>query len=403
MIETNTAPTRTRRIVLAVMMCHFISAFAALGMPPFFTLILQTSLHNDAVFLAGWYYVVPTLFAALSSPWWGRLSDRFGKKRLLVRAQLGLSASFLLAGFAPNSGTFLCALVLQGLLGGTFAASNAYLGSIVSGQTLIRGLTAMQWSARAALVVAPICVGWWVRSESPIELYRYLALLPLLGACCVALLPHGRNASKPQAAIVDHAVPEATALQIYILQFALVFATVITFPYFISQVQQQFPQLSTDLAGLLFGLPHLVYLVLALPLTRWLGQHRLLLTLGIGFALLFASLLGQAKSADLASLIGWRLLMGLAMTMAYIALHALIAGIVQHGSAGRTFGWLESSSKWGGVAAGLCAGLIAAQFGLHSPFWAGAAAISFCTCYVLATQAIRLRWNRSTKTVKENS
>lgn len=396
--------SHTRWVVLAVMICHFISAFAALGMPPFFALILDKSLHSNSVYLAGWFYIVPTLFAALSSPWWGKLSDRFGKKRLLIRAQLGLSASFLLAGFAGNSGIFLCALVLQGLLGGTFAASNAYLSSIVSGPALTRGLTAMQWSARAALVVAPVCVGWWVSTESPILLYRYLALLPLFGAICVALLPRGQATAEPKRAetMVAHP-PEVTVRQIYAFQFIFVFATVVTFPYFIPDVQEKFPSLAADWSGVLFGLPHLVYLVLALPLTRWLGKRHLLVTLEIAYVLLLVSLLGQAQNLGIEWMVVWRLLMGLGMTMGFIVLHGMIASTLKHSSAGKTFGWLESSSKWGGVAAGLCAGLVAAQFGLQSPFWVGAMAISISTSYLVILKVTRLRSNSLKITAKENA
>ena len=59
----------SRIVVPAVMAGHFVASFAALGMPPFFGLVLEQSLHNDARFLAGWLYVLPTLLAALSSPW----------------------------------------------------------------------------------------------------------------------------------------------------------------------------------------------------------------------------------------------------------------------------------------------------------------------------------------------
>lgn len=82
-------------------------------MPPFFPLILSQWLHSDVGYLAGWAYVLPTLLTALSGPWWGGLADRFGKKALLLRAQLGLAASFLLAGFADSVPIFLVALAFS--------------------------------------------------------------------------------------------------------------------------------------------------------------------------------------------------------------------------------------------------------------------------------------------------
>ncbi|WP_373376854.1 MFS transporter [Cupriavidus nantongensis] len=384
----------TRRVVAVVMLCHFIAAFAALGMPPFFALILQRSLHNDVPWLAGAFYVVPTLLAAISAPWWGRLADRFGKKPLLMRAQLGLAASFLLASYATSSFAFLAALVLQGVLGGTFSASNAYLATVASGTTLTRSLTAMQWSARAALVAAPACLGLWMGAESPIELYRWLALLPLAAAALIAWLPAGdatgaaqRPAARSSGA--STAAP-ATPRQIYVLQFAFVFATVATFPYFIPDLQQRMPGLSTATAGLLFGLPHLVYLAAAPLLSRRLGLVPSLTLLASAYGTLAVALLAQAAPLGLPALVAWRLLMGIAMTVGFIALHALVASVVHAGNAGRTFGWFESSSKWGGVAAGLGAGAAVGLAGQRAPYLLGAALLVPAVAYLVLTARQRM-------------
>ncbi|MBT9464612.1 MFS transporter [Hydrogenophaga sp.] len=388
-----TPPSVPRTVLLAVMVGHFMAAFAALGMPPFFALILEQSLNSEAHHLVGWFYVVPIAFAALSSPWWGRLADRYGKKKLLIRAQLGLAASFLLAGFATDIWVFFAALALQGLLGGTFAASNAYLATIASGSTLSDGMSALQWSARAALVVAPLTLGLALQAaeSSPIEMYRWLALLPLAALALALWLPTGNAAH--EMSVVHKAVElvEAKPRQVFALQFTFVFATVVTFPYFVPYVQQRFVGLSTGIAGLLFGLPHAVYLLAALPLTRWLAHRRRTVILAAAFAALALCLVGQALSGSLGALIGWRVVMGLAMTAGFIALHRLIAGAVHCSSAGRAFGWFESSSKWGAVAAGLSAGFVAQTFGLGTPFFLGAAMVACAAAYLTLATRHRLR------------
>jgi MFS family permease len=364
-----------RLIVGTVMAGHFTAAFAALGMPPFFALILEKSLHSDAVYLAAWLYVVPTFCTAISSPWWGKLADRFGKKPLLLRAQLGLAGSFLLAGFAPNTWVFFIALLLQGLLGGTFSASNAYLATVVSGTALTRSLTLMQWSARAALVVAPAGLGLLMLTvESPLVLYRWLALLPLCAALLIWRLPSRDGSATGKASLPPSGKPcEATPRQIYALQFVFVFSTVLTFPYFVSFVRETGISTSPAIAGWLFGLPHLMYLLCAVPLGRYLGQGRLVLTLALAYLVLAASLLGQGMAPALPAIVAWRIAMGIAMTAGFIGLHALIAAIVRGGNAGATFGWFESSSKWGAVAAGLLAGVAVQALDARAPFFIGAA------------------------------
>lgn len=390
--------TSRRHLIATVMGCHFVAAFAALGMPPFFALILEQSLHADAGLLAGWLYVVPIFCTALSSRWWGRLADRYGKKRLLLRAQLGLALSFLLAGFAENVWVFTSALALQGLLGGTFSASNAYLATLSEGKELARSLHWMQWSARAALVAAPVGLGLFMAGlESPIVLYRYLALLPLLSAVVLWHLPegHAKSAATSTTANVLVAQLEATPWQVYWLQFALVFSTVVTFPYFVSHMQHTGMAAMPALAGWLFGLPHLVYLVLAIPFSRLLETYDRLPALAIALVLLLVSLLGQAWASTLITIVFWRPVMGLAMTMAMISLNALIASIVRQSHAGRTFGWLESGSKWGAVLAGFVAGLAVHLFDARFPFFIGAAALFLATGYLLAMSVLRPRLGNS--------
>lgn len=385
-----------RGIVATIMACHFIAAFAALGMPPFFALILDKSLHSEATYLAGWLYVMPTFFTAISSPWWGKLADKYGKKPLLLRAQLGLAGSFLLAGFAPNIWVFFIALSLQGLLGGTFAASNAYLATVVSGTDLTRSLTLMQWSARAALVIAPAGLGLLMTVDSPIELYRYLALLPLIAALFIGWLPVCQVQTTSKAPMqATGKLREATSQQVYALQFAFIFATVITFPYFIPFIQADSGSVSPAIAGLLFGLPHLIYLLCAVPLSRYLGQRGLVFMLSISYLLLAASLFGQALFPSLPAVISWRIVMGFSMTIGFIGLHALIAGIVTSGNAGRTFGWFESSSKWGAVIAGLIAGTAVQMLDLRAPFFIGAFTLFIAGLYLAGLAAYRLHLNNS--------
>ena len=376
---------KTYRIVAATLAGHFAAAVAALGMPPFYERILRESLHSDAAYLAGWFFVIPTLLAALANPWWGALADRFGKKRLLLRAHLGLAVSFWLTSMVDNAWQFSLALALQGLLGGTFAASNAYLAMVVSRHRLTRLLTLMQGSARAALFAGPAVMGVLSHGAEPLVLYRYLAVLPLVSALLVWLLPtyelpEAASTASPAAADTAQRIRESVSpSQLYGLQFAFIFATVITFPYFVPYAERSLSNLSQAMPGFLFGLPHLLYLICAFPMSRYLGRQRLLATLAIGQALLVAAMLGQAWSSNLVALTLWRIAMGIAMTTSYIALHGLVAAITHAGNAGQRFGSLEGSTKWGAVAAGLVAGLAVAHWGLHAPFLIGAATLALAS------------------------
>ncbi|MFC6670418.1 MFS transporter [Marinobacterium aestuariivivens] len=380
---------RQRHPVRVVMLCHFIAALAALGMPPFFATILLDEFGSGRTELVGWFYVLPTLCTALAAPWWGRFADRYGARPSLLRAQLGLALGFLLASLAPSPLWFALALVVQGLLGGTFAASNAYLATLTQGQGLARSLNAMQGSARAALVVAPVLFGWLMAWLTPLALYGYLALLPLLAALLLLRLPaHGAGAArvaKPPREACETGDRVAPAL-LFLLQFGFSFACVIGFPYFIADAGARFDGLGRVQLAWLFSLPHLVYLLLARPLGRWLQGWSTLRALQLALALLALSYWGQYQADDVTSLLLLRLLMGFAMTASFLMLHRLMSAASQV-RAGHLFGRLDAASKWAGVGAGLGAGVLSGLWGLASPLLA-AALLLLPLCFCLQTAIV---------------
>lgn len=371
-----------RAQVFAVAGCYFVASFAALGLPPYLTEILPELGDKEARW-AGVLYVVPTVFGAVGAPFWGRLADRYGRKRLLLRAQLGLALAFLLAGWADSLTTFTLALVVQGVLGGTFAASNGYLGAALEGPALSRALTLMQGSARAALVAAPIVVGALSPWLSPHRQYALLAVLPLGAALLLAVLPEPQQVQHA-AVRAESAVPHTPIVPlraVYALEFAFVFSTVISFPYLISLVDQRLPGASPTLSGVLFALPHLCYLVAALPVHSAF-RDRPVGGLVLGFVWIALGLAGHGVADSLAALIAVRLLLGAGLTLGLVCLSVLAADCARGREPGGLFGSIEFFSKAGAVAAGVAAAAGSARFGPAAPVWTGGAAAA---CAALAT------------------
>lgn len=388
-------PAFGRRQVHAVAACYFVASFAALGLPPYFTQILP-ELGDRTARWAGVLYVVPTVFSAIAAPLWGRLADRFGRKRLLLRAQLGLAVSFLIAGWADSLTMFTVALVLQGILGGTFAASNGYLGAALDGPRLSKALTLMQGSARAALVFAPIVVGTLSPWMSPHRQYALLALLPLAAALLLAALPEpGEGATEErddEAAEPGGIAPVAALRRLYALEFAFVFSTVVSFPYLISLVAERLPGASAALSGLLFALPHLCYLLSAMAVHRAI-RTRPRHGMALGFTLIALALAGHGVAATLPTLIAVRLLLGAGLTLGMVGLSVLAAECARGRAPGGMFGSLEFFSKAGAVAAGVTAAVGSARFGPAAPVLIGGGMAALTVFATLLPPHPRTRWS----------
>ncbi|KJY39465.1 transporter [Streptomyces sp. NRRL S-495] len=418
-----------RRQVHAVAACYFVASFAALGLPPYLTAILP-GLGDQQGRWAGVLYIVPTVFSALGAPLWGRLADRYGRKRLLLRAQLGLAVSFLLAGAADSLPAFTLALVLQGFLGGTFAATNGYLAAALDGARLSRALTLMQGSARAALVAAPILVGLLSPWIDPHRQYLLMAVLPLTAAVFLSMLPEpGRpgatatatatatagteaasdpatdsaadpdpgsaTAATPTSAPADEP-PGRTPLRVlYGLEFAFVFATIISFPYLIALAEERLPGVSGTTTGVLFALPHLCYLAFAAR-THTVFLHRPHTGIALGFGFVALGLAGHAAADSLPAFVAVRLLLGAGLTLGLVCLSVLAAEACRGRAPGRLFGSLEFVSKGGAVAAGAVAALVNGRFGATSPVLVGtAAALLAAVAATALSSRSRQRWSRS--------
>ncbi|WP_028866201.1 MFS transporter [Psychromonas aquimarina] len=363
-------------VIVVVLFCHFLTAFTALGMPLFMPRMLSSLGAGHADYLIGIMFVVPAVCTAFSAPWWGRFADSYGKKNSLLRAQLGLTLGFLISGFADSLGVFSFGLVLQGISGGTLAASNAYLSSTYKGPSLAKSLNLTQFSARLALVSAPVLLGFFTAAEQPLLIYRYLALLPFSALLLSFLLP--RDAATAAAGVNSTEKPAQNRQfsQLLYLQFLFCFAMVVTFPYFLPYVQSLGESRDT-MAGLYYSLPHLVYLLLAFYLAKLTLSARLQSL--SGFVILGTACAGQFLLHSIDGLIVYRLMFGLGMLLSYSGLHLFLSERLQQEQAGLSFGRFDAWGKWAGVSAGLAAGLVSQHFSLHWPFLLAAAA---CTSAV---------------------
>ena len=365
----------SRRILSVVLISHFTAALIALGMPPFFGVILADAFAVSAPAWVGWFYIIPTVCTALSAPFWGRIADRHGRRWSLLRAQLGLAGAFVLAGLAPNVMWFALALALQGFLGGTFAASSAYLSTLAQGQTLAQALNWMQGSARSAMLLAPVLFGVLMTQVPAQDLYLFLAFLPLLSVLLIwqfAPADAFEAATRSNETQKNRGSPTGEWQRLALLHFGFNFSLVASFPYFIPWAQG-LTDSSTAMAGLLYSLPHGVYLAVLLIPHRSFRASRRASMLPVGLAVFAGSYLIQAVAGTLTTLMLGRLAMGVGMTLCLFAINRETARLASATGAGRHFGTLDGIGKWAGVAAGLLAGITAGFGDLAAPLWLGAA------------------------------
>jgi DHA1 family tetracycline resistance protein-like MFS transporter len=103
-----------------------------------------------------------SLYAAMqfaSGPFLGGLSDRHGRRPILLLCLLGTSLAYLLLGLAQTLTSLLVAVVLAGAVSGTLATAQAYIADSTTKEDRARGLGMIGAAFGLGLVAGPAVGG----------------------------------------------------------------------------------------------------------------------------------------------------------------------------------------------------------------------------------------------------
>ncbi len=114
---------------------------------------------GEAAPIGGWLTVAYALMQFLFSPVLGNLSDRYGRKPILLASLAALSVDYLIMGFAPTLFWLFVGRVIAGVAGATFATANAVVADLVPQAERARffGLNGAAWGM--GFIVGPVIGG----------------------------------------------------------------------------------------------------------------------------------------------------------------------------------------------------------------------------------------------------
>ena len=123
----------------------------------------HTSMADATASAADWQFVFSLAWGAMqfvSGPVLGMLSDRFGRRPVLLISIFGLSVDFLVMTFAPTLGWLLIGRVLNGATAATFSTANAYVADVSTAQTRARNFGWMSAAFGIGFLLGPVTGGF---------------------------------------------------------------------------------------------------------------------------------------------------------------------------------------------------------------------------------------------------
>ena len=81
-----------------------------------------------------------SLFQFVAGPILGRLSDRYGRKKLLIISQLGSMAGYVLLALAGSLPLLFLSRIIDGITGGNISIAQAYMADVTDKKTRSKGM-----------------------------------------------------------------------------------------------------------------------------------------------------------------------------------------------------------------------------------------------------------------------
>ena len=323
-----------------------------------------------------------SLMSMLTAPIWGRLSDRVGRRPVLMISMAAAALAYLWLGFASALWMLFAARALAGACAGNIAAANAYVADVTTPENRARGMGMIGAAFGLGFIVGP-ALGGVVAGNSlatanlraPGLIACALSATALLGVLFVLKesLPQGAAAQARRGRLA--ALRDALSRKVLARLLVVFFLTILAFagmeatfalwamaeygwgPAQIGYLFTYVGLLSAIMQGGVIG-----------RLTARFGEEKLLVA---GLALIAAGLLVLPLAQELPVLLASMSGLALGMGAMQPSLNSLISRRSGAAEQGEVLGVAQSVGSLSRVLGPIMAGALFAGFGRNSPFLVG--------------------------------
>ncbi|MGO9470864.1 MAG: MFS transporter [Isosphaeraceae bacterium] len=318
----------------------------------------------------------------VAGPILGRLSDRYGRRPLLIFSQAGTALSFLILGLSRDFRIMLFARMLDGASGGNILVAQAYVADVTAPEDRSRGMGLIGMAFGLGFVLGPALGGVLLKLPLPEE-WRLrtpflVAALFSTAAWVLVLtrLPESRPAqgrSRESARVVSwRGIIDTATLpgigQLIVIGFLAVLAFAAfegTFTLFLNRRMGW----DADKAAFAFaGMGLLTALVqggLIRRLVPRFGELRLILT---GLALAAGGFAGLALSSNALALAGSLLLLGVGQGLLSPSIAGLLSRLTPLDEQGAVFGTYSSAQTLARTVSYSTANLLLGKVSTAAPY-----------------------------------
>lgn len=126
---------------------------------PFYVRTLGVTDANDLALWSGIVFSGPFIISLFATPFWAHMGDRYGQKKMVVRALIGLAVSQALIGVSQNVYQLLLFRMVQGGISGFIASTLTLVSTSTPREQAGYAIGLLQSSSAAGMILGPFIGG----------------------------------------------------------------------------------------------------------------------------------------------------------------------------------------------------------------------------------------------------
>jgi MFS transporter, DHA1 family, multidrug resistance protein len=153
--------TAKRNLVIMWFANFFISGSMTMVLP-FLSLYIETFGHFTNEYVqqwSGWTFGITFVTAFLFSPIWGRIGDRYGRKKILIFSAVGMGFSIFIMGFVDSVWQLFILRLFMGIFSGFISMSQAFISTQTPKEVAGRVLGTLQTGGITGSLIGPLLGG----------------------------------------------------------------------------------------------------------------------------------------------------------------------------------------------------------------------------------------------------
>ncbi len=245
--------------------------------------------YHASYFIAGTLISVPAVCSMFSAPIWGRVSDRVGRKTIILISQGVTLVGYVMLALAHSLAWIFIARIVSGLGAGNLSAAQSFVADVTKKSQRDQAFALYGVVFGAAFVVGPVASSFLMRRDIQFPFYAAAALEAANIIFTFALLPWkvGRHEQEVEIEEIARAAIERPLRSLLLRQFLFIFGVVYFLSGFALYLHAALHVAGTQVGWILAGagiLGGIVEGVIVAPLSARLGER---LVAQCGFAGLF--------------------------------------------------------------------------------------------------------------------